>query len=222
GFSINLSEVASADFVTLAQAKAWKLADGSELLVTMEGTKPTVGGTHEITFKTTSGLSLTVEVIVTDNVAPILSADHQIRYEKDTIKTENDFLTDVHATLDKTGTITSNFNATVDLHTAGVYTVKVNGQDTAGNASNEVIVQVIVTDEPHTKIDTQETEMIQAYGFSISLSEVSNADFIALAQAKAWNLTDGSELLVTMEGSKPTVGGTHEITFKTARGLSLV
>ncbi|TLG73776.1 LapB repeat-containing protein [Culicoidibacter larvae] len=220
-FTVNLSDVAAADFVTLAQARGWSLVDGSNVAVSMTSTKPTAGGTYPVTFATSQGTSITVNVTVVDDVAPTLTADSSIAYEKGTVVSEAQFLADIHAVLDEPGTISSNIATVVDFNAVGVYTVTLSGADTAGNASNVVTAQVVITDSDNTVVDNNNNEMIAAYPFIINLSDVETADFVALAQAQAWNLADGSNVAVTMTSSKPTSGGSYDVTFASAKGTSI-
>lgn len=88
----------------------------------------------------------TVEVTVKDIVAPIITADSAIIYEKGITKTPADFLTDVHATTNDGSTITSNFDTEVDLDTPGNYIVTLTSTDIGGNTSDPVKVTVTVRD----------------------------------------------------------------------------
>jgi len=119
----------------------------------------------------------------------------------------------VHASLDKAGTITSNFKDAVDLNKVGVYKVTVQGEDLAGNKSNVVEMMVLVKDGEHTVIDEEKHVMLTAYDFDVNLSDVADADFVALAQAEAWNINDGTPIAVGLVGEKPATGGIHDITF---------
>jgi len=210
-FALNLTEVPSADFVAVAKAEAWDIADGSVLEITLVTEKPTTGGVHDATF-TAGGTQTTVTANITDDVDPELSADARVVYDAGSSKEEAEFLTDIHATLNEAGTITSNFADVVDMSKVGLYVVALEGTDVAGNKSNPVQTIVLVKDE-QTVIDEANNTMISAYDFALNLSEVPSADFVAVANAEAWNIVDGTVLELTLVTEKPTTGGVHETTF---------
>jgi len=210
-FTINLSDVPSADFVSLAEARAWRISSGASVAVQHYNVKPTTGGKHPATFSAGTTMK-TVTVTVTDNIVPVLSADARITYQKGTRKSAADFLTDIAAQLDKPGTITSDFSAKVNLTQVGIYHVTVQGEDRAGNKSNIVNVTVLITDE-NTIIDEDNDIMITGHDFTLKLSEVPNADFIARADARAWRISTGDSVDVSLDTTKPTTGGKHRVTF---------
>ncbi|MGL5042270.1 MAG: immunoglobulin-like domain-containing protein [Culicoidibacterales bacterium] len=75
-------------------------------------------------------------------------------------------------------------------------------------------VAVIVTDK-----DTK--EFISAQGFVIGSDEVKGANFVKLAKAKAYDITNPDKILeipLQLKGEKPTAKGLHPLTFTTKRG----
>ncbi|EAD9018015.1 surface-anchored adhesin LapB [Listeria monocytogenes] len=88
----------------------------------------------------------TVNVTVKDVIAPVITADETVIYEKGITKSATDFLTDVHATTNDGSAITSNFATVVDLNTPGDYDVTLNSTDAGGNKSDPITVTVTVRD----------------------------------------------------------------------------
>jgi hypothetical protein len=180
-FALNLTEVPAADFVASAKAQAWNIVDGQPVAVKLESAKPTTGGVHDATYS--AGITTkTIKATITDDIDPELTADARIIYDAGSSKDEAGFLADIHATLNEAGTITSNFKDVVDMNKVGAYVVTSQGTDTAGNKSNTVQTIVLVKDA-NTVIDEANNTMMTAYDFSMNLTEVPAADFVASAKA---------------------------------------
>ncbi|MGL5041882.1 MAG: LapB repeat-containing protein, partial [Culicoidibacterales bacterium] len=220
-FTVNLSDVGATDFVLNAQAEAWNTTTGATVGVTLKNPKPTVGGAYNAVFETGLGTTITVVVTVVDNILPVITADGQITYEKDSIKTEAAFFTDISATLSETGTITSDFSQAADLTTAGIYLVTLGATDTSGNIAAEKSVLVIITDGLNTEINSTNGEMIKAYPFTMQQSHATTANYVAKAQSQAWDLTTQTQVMVTLKGTQPTTPGTHTVIFTTLKGTEI-
>jgi len=219
-FVLNLSEVPAADFVVRAKATAWSIIDATLVPVTLKTAKPTTGGIADVTFIADKS-EQTVKATITDDIDPVLNADARVTYDVSTTKTAEDFLVDVHATLDEAGTITSNFADVVDMSKVGAYVVTLDATDTVGNKSNTVTTMVLVKDE-HIVIDEVNNTMISAYDFSLNLSDVPMADFVAEAKAEAWNIADGTVVELTLITEKPTIGGSHDTVFSAGKTTKMV
>lgn len=85
--------------------------------------------------------------LVTDTTAPIITADPEITYLQATVKTEAEFLNEIHATTDDGSEITSDFATVVDFSVIGDYTVTLNAVDASGNQATPVQVVVHVTQD---------------------------------------------------------------------------
>jgi hypothetical protein len=157
-----------------------------------------------------------VKANITDDIDPELTADARVIYDAGTTKDEAGFLADVHATLSKVGTITSNFKDVVDLNKVGAYVVTMQGTDEFGKETNIVQTIVLVKDE-NTIIDETNNTMITAYDFSLNLTAVPAADFVAAAKAEAWDMRTGAAVAVTYNGEKPETGGVHEVVFNAGK-----
>jgi len=219
-FNLKLSEVPNADFVERARAQAWRISTSDEVSVEYEGTKPTTGGEHWILFKS-GATSKRVKVTISDDVDPTLTADARMIYEKDARRNPDQFLRDVHAVLDKKGKITSDFASVVDLNKVGVYIVTIQGEDATGNYSNMVRTSVLVRDA-NTVIDDANDTMLSAYNFNLNLSQVRDADFVALARAEAWRISTADKIGVRHVSDKPTTGGTHDTTFNVGETIKTI
>ncbi|MBF2665081.1 LapB repeat-containing protein [Listeria seeligeri] len=90
---------------------------------------------------------VTVTVTVEKAPAPIITADNEITYMKNSTISSAQFLTDVSATTNDGSPITSDFDTVVDFTTPGDYTVTLNSVNSDGVAANPVTVTVTVTVE---------------------------------------------------------------------------
>jgi len=221
-FTVKVADVPAADFVVLAEAKAWDITAGANLAPTFEGEKPESAGIYNATFSAGRMLK-TVQMEVVDEYPLVLTAESYVIYQQGEGKTESDFLNDIEATLNGEGdvTITTDFATVVDVQTRGAYRVKVQATDGAGNTSNVVQTTVFVKDKD-TIVDEENDVMLAASDFTINLSVAADADFIVLARAEAWQLSTGERIAPVFDGLKPKTGGIHELRFNAGLGTKAV
>ncbi|WP_271006017.1 LapB repeat-containing protein [Listeria seeligeri] len=106
-------------------------------------------GVYEVTLNSVDANGLVafpekVQVTVEAKMSvPVITADNEISYPKDTVKTEADFLQEVHAKASDGSTVTSNFDSVVDLNVPGDYRVELNAAN-EDNAATPVYVIVHV------------------------------------------------------------------------------
>ncbi|WP_181248920.1 LapB repeat-containing protein, partial [Listeria seeligeri] len=91
---------------------------------------------------------VTVTVTVEKAPAPIITADNEITYMKNSTISSAQFLTDISATTNDSSPITSDFDTVVDFTTAGDYTVTLQSLNSDGVAANPVSVIVHVAKDP--------------------------------------------------------------------------
>jgi len=119
--------------------------------------------------------------------------------------TEAVFLEDIGAKLNKPGTITSDFDRVVDLSYEAVYTVRVQGEDIAGNKSNIKIVKVVShgMSNDEWNIGISDGILICAKRIPVTRSELElkNIDFLALAEVQAWRISTGEVIDVEVRHS---------------------
>jgi len=231
-FTVELSQINAetyaTDVLTWAQVELYDITTLPPVVmdvnsVTVLGDVPAGIGETTVTFVTPNGgAQVTVEVNVVDNSVFEFSAEQMVEYMKDTQVDEARFFKDANVSANKPYTATSNFEATVKLDTVGVYPVTITGKDTATDAEKQVVTVVLVRDED-TSIDENHKAMMSAHGFVIKLSEVQAADFVLLAEAKAWDMTTGLALpTVRMKSEKPTVAGKHTVTFEALNAAEVI
>ncbi|MBC1598499.1 LapB repeat-containing protein, partial [Listeria seeligeri] len=100
---------------------------------------------------------VTVTVTVEKAPAPIITADNEITYMKNSTISSAQFLTDVSATTNDASPITSDFDTVVDFTTAGDYTVTLQSLNSDGVAANPVSVIVHVAKDPAPVITADNT-----------------------------------------------------------------
>ncbi|WP_270997685.1 LapB repeat-containing protein [Listeria seeligeri] len=121
-------------------------------------------GVYEVTLNSVDANDLVafpVKVQVTVEAkmgVPVITADNEISYPKDTVKTEADFLQEVHAKASDGSTVTSNFDSVVDLNVPGDYRVELNAAN-EDNAATPVYVVV------HVFSDQQEEGTVTVHYF---------------------------------------------------------
>ena len=149
-----------------------------------------------------------VQVIVTveDTTAPIITANPTQTYERFTVRSEAEFLSDVNASIDEPDVaITSNFSTVVDLDTVGSYTVTLTAVDASGNES--VPVDVVVTVE-NTRIPIITANPTQTYERFIVRNETDFfADVNATIDEIGASLTSDFTLIVDLDSV-----GTYTVT----------
>ncbi|MBC1541931.1 LapB repeat-containing protein, partial [Listeria seeligeri] len=91
---------------------------------------------------------VTVTVTVEKAPAPIITADSEITYMKNSTISSAQFLTDISATTNDGSPITSDFDTVVDFTTAGDYTVTLQSLNSDGVAANPFTVTVTVAKDP--------------------------------------------------------------------------
>ncbi|MEE9728491.1 LapB repeat-containing protein [Listeria seeligeri] len=95
---------------------------------------------------------VTVTVTVEKAPAPIITADNEITYMKNSTISSTQFLTDISATTNDGSPITSNFDTVVDFTTAGDYTVTLQSLNSDGVAANPLSVIVHIAKDPEPVI----------------------------------------------------------------------
>ncbi|MBF2373401.1 LapB repeat-containing protein [Listeria seeligeri] len=121
-------------------------------------------GVYEVTLNSVDANGLVafpVKVQVTVEAkmgVPVITADNEISYPQDTVKTEADFLQEVHAKASDGSTVTSNFDSVVDLNVPGDYRVELNAAN-EDNAATPVYVIV------HVFSDQQEEGTVTVHYF---------------------------------------------------------
>ncbi|MBC1830668.1 LapB repeat-containing protein, partial [Listeria seeligeri] len=91
---------------------------------------------------------VTVIVHVEKAPAPIITADSEISYMKNSTVSSSEFLSDIHATTNDGSPVTSDFPTVVDFSTAGNYTVTLNSVNEDGITADPVTVIVHVEKAP--------------------------------------------------------------------------
>ncbi|MEE9728514.1 LapB repeat-containing protein [Listeria seeligeri] len=121
-------------------------------------------GVYEVTLNSVDANGLVafpekVQVTVEAKMGvPVITADNEVSYPKDTVKTEADFLQEVHAKASDGSTVTSNFDSVVDLNVPGDYRVELNAAN-EDNAATPVYVIV------HVFSDQQEEGTVTVHYF---------------------------------------------------------
>lgn len=121
-------------------------------------------GVYEVTLNSVDANGLVafpekVQVTVEAKMGvPVITADNEVSYPKDTVKTEADFLQEVHAKASDGSTVTSNFDSVVDLNVPGDYRVELNAAN-EDNAATPVYVVV------HVFSDQQEEGTVTVHYF---------------------------------------------------------
>ncbi|MBC1777143.1 LapB repeat-containing protein, partial [Listeria seeligeri] len=122
----------------------------------------TTAGNYTVTLNAvnTDGVAadpVTVTVTVEKAPAPIITADSEITYMKNSTISSAQFLTDISATTNDGSPITSDFDTVVDFTTAGDYTVTLQSLNSDGVAANPVSVTVHVAKDPAPVITADST-----------------------------------------------------------------
>ncbi|EHL5791149.1 TPA: LapB repeat-containing protein [Listeria monocytogenes] len=107
-----------------------------------------VPGEYTVTLnaENAAGLKATpVTVKVTVHEKPVITADSQISYKKETTKSVDEFLQEIHSSVTGNAVLTSDFDKVVDLNTPGEYTVTLHAINNRGQQADPVTVIVTVT-----------------------------------------------------------------------------
>ena len=237
-FIIDLADVASANFVQLADAIAYEITTDANghptfiiIPIALASGKPTTVGVHPATFVTRNGLGETINVTVTTlpGVIEGITANNFVITLSDVatanfIQLANAIGTETITALD--GTVTIN-QLPVTLTsprptTAGMHQLTF---ETINGASVTIIVLVTTSLVQQLPAPNTNIEHIDAHDFTINLLDVAAANFVQLAGVAAYQIiadNNGNLTFVgiqaTLTSSKPTSGGTHSATFATSSG----
>lgn len=115
-----------------------------------------VPGEYTVTLnaENAAGLKATpVTVKVTVHEKPVITSDSQISYKKETTKSVDEFLKEIHGSVTGNAVLTSDFDKVVDLNTPGEYTVTLNAINDRGQKADPVTVVVTVTTSDSGHVD---------------------------------------------------------------------
>ena len=227
---IQVKDVESLDLakaIELANAQAWKTEDHSAVEITGfddSNIKASVG-TYDASFSTDAGTIIGIKVIVQNNVTEDEDKGEAISANNFSISKSDVESLDLEKAIklanakawklddNKTPVEITGFNK--DNLKAEVGTYKVTFTTDAGTAATvDVYVQDTVVEG--------EKDAISANNFSVSVDEVkaglSDEKIIELANAKAWLISDGSEVEITVEHAIKAEKGTYTVIFTTVNG----
>ncbi|TLG73015.1 immunoglobulin-like domain-containing protein [Culicoidibacter larvae] len=234
-FTLSLAEAAAlteAEAVTRAGAKAWEQGTGTDVTITTIDISAVQAakGIYDVTFATTKGTTITIKAIV-DYTNPPIAGD------KETIIADDfNITTDEAAALTQTqaiqlagakawehGTGLDVAITSVDISavqaSVGVYDVSF---ATIKGTTTTVKAVVGYTRPPVINDD----ESIVANDFSLTPDQASNltqAEAITFAQAKAWLLGSGADVAITTVdiSQVQSAKGVYDVTFATAKGTNI-
>ncbi|MBC1483274.1 LapB repeat-containing protein [Listeria sp. FSL L7-1509] len=195
------SSINSQQFYTDIHAST---SDGSAITSDFDtATDFTTAGDYNVTLNSVNsdGVAanpVTVVVHIDKDPAPIITADSEISYPKNSSINSQQFYTDIHASTNDGSPITSDFDNVVDFSSAGDYTVTLNSVNSDGVAANPVTVTVTVEKAP-APIITANSEITY-----MKHSTISSAEFLTDIQA------------TTNDGSPITSDFTTVVDFETA------
>ncbi|MEE9743141.1 LapB repeat-containing protein, partial [Listeria seeligeri] len=133
---------------------------------------------------------ITVVVHVEKTPAPIITADSEISYAKNSTIDSQQFYNDIHASTSDDSPITSDFETVVDFTTPGDYTVTLNSVNSDGVAADPVSVTVHVEKDP-APIISADSEITYS-----KHSNISPAEFLTAIHATT---NDGSPITSNFE-----------------------
>ncbi len=226
--TLNDGAVSKDRLIELAQAAAWRVSDSANItIVSATSTIQAAKGTYDVTFTSEAvdgnTATVTVPVTVTDKVTEAngerISANNFLISVDDVAGLDKAKIISLagataHETVDGTNVAITSVTHSIEA-VRGTYEVTF-----ATAAGTSVTVNAIVYD----KVDTQGNVAIAANGFSVSVDEVSDESLndgavskdrlIALAQAKAWRVSDSAAVAIldpvsTIQAAK----GTYDVTF---------
>ncbi|MGL5041618.1 MAG: SdrD B-like domain-containing protein [Culicoidibacterales bacterium] len=227
-FTIKLSEAAQADYLILAQAQAFDITNENDIkavdLRVETTTRPTTVGVHKIIFTTEKGTKKEISMIITENTIPSTGVEY-ISANDFSIKlsevAQADYLKRANARgyyVENDGKVTNiNVSIKTDIRptTAGDYTITLRTE----KGTEQTITMLVLENDiviPQTK------EIIEADNFTIKLSEAAQADYLILAQAQAFDITNENNIkavdLRVETTTRPTTVGVHKIIFTTEKG----
>jgi LPXTG-motif cell wall-anchored protein len=220
-FVVALSDVSIESFMTQAQAKAYDITTlpGTEVPVKVTSKLPEAIGTYDVSFATAKGTTITVKVEVFNHVndtnkEAMNAHDFAITLAE---VSEEAFITKAGAKaydvvafplLELTISVEGALPTTIGTHDVTFTT----------HSGTTMTVKAYI----FTTIDETNKEAINAHDFEIMLGDVSEDNFVAKADAKAYSISrlPGAELTVFVSLPLPTSAGTYDVTFITARGTA--
>ncbi|WP_239256390.1 LapB repeat-containing protein [Listeria ilorinensis] len=167
--------------------------DGSAISSDFEAqVRLTEVGDYEVTLsaKNEDGVEaapVTVTVHVAPLPAPVITASGEIHYEQNSEVSEEQFLTDIQATVSDGAVITTDFKTQVDFTTVGVYEVTLRAVNEDGLQAAPVTVKVYVDSAEAASVITADSEITYFQN-----SNVSEAQFLADVHAET---SDGSVIV---------------------------
>ncbi|MDF9838263.1 cell division inhibitor SulA, partial [Breznakia sp. PFB2-8] len=233
-FVVSKEEVAglnNAKVIDLAKAEASSTVDGSKVAITVVdySAVKAAKGTYDVTFATAKGTSITVKATVKDhteenptNKEMISANDFAISKEEvvglNSAKVIDLAKAEASSTVDGSKVAITAVDYSAIKEYEGIYSVTF-----ATAKGTNVTVKATVYDK--VVIDEDNEEGIAANDFFIDIDKVAtitDADLIALANAKAWNVSDSSNVEITnvthtLEAAK----GVYDVTFATAKGTEV-
>ncbi|MBC1584864.1 LapB repeat-containing protein [Listeria seeligeri] len=170
------STITSAEFLTGIHATT---NDGSPITSDFETVVDfETAGDYTVTLQSVNsdGIAatpVTVTVHVEKAPAPIITADSEISYAKNSTIDGQQFYNDIHASTSDGSPITSDFDAVVDFTTPGDYTVTLNSVNEDGIAASPITVVVHVEKMP-APIITTDSEISYAKNSTIDSQQFYN------------------------------------------------
>ncbi len=170
------STITSAEFLTGIHATT---NDGSPITSDFETVVDfETAGDYTVTLQSVNsdGIAatpVTVTVHVEKAPAPIITADSEISYAKNSTIDGQQFYNDIHASTSDGSPITSDFDAVVDFTTPGDYTVTLNSVNEDGIAASPITVVVHVEKTP-APIITTDSEISYAKNSTIDSQQFYN------------------------------------------------
>lgn len=211
--SVTANGITNQQLITLAQAKGWLISDLSDAGVSvLSHNVQTAEGVYEAVFYVVNepATIITVNVTVDNGSAPVISATTPVVIN---VGASFNYLSGVTAFDDEDGDITSQitYSGSVDVNKEGVYKVIYSVTDADYNTSTKIVSVVVKGD--HIELD--DNYAVYAENFVISGSDVvgTDAQILAQAQAKAWDLVTGEEVnaVVADNGGYSATEGTYAI-----------
>ncbi|MGL5042102.1 MAG: hypothetical protein ACRC6X_03235, partial [Culicoidibacterales bacterium] len=226
-FGISLSEVATANYKDLADAKGYLIVNAREVTEVAVSVKtdirPTRTGAYPLTFITEKGKAVTVEMLVLANDLPMRTKE-VILANNFVVKQSDAIAADYVEQADARGYNIENRNNIYRV------VVKVDGEkptmlglhdvtfvtDKATKATKKVLI---------TNENPINNEALVAYDSTTTLEQLPRLDLVESAKAKGYdisNLENIVEIPVTFVGTRPTKADIHELRFETSKGAFAV
>ncbi|MBM5596001.1 LPXTG cell wall anchor domain-containing protein [Listeria seeligeri] len=175
-----------------------------------------VPGDYEVTLTSTNAVGYVTTKVIVHVVAvpalPTITADPEVTYDEETVKTEAEFLNDVSATTEADATITSDFDQAVNLDVQGDYEVTLTSTNAVGYVTTKVIVHVVAV--PALPTITADKEITYETG-----TEKSEAKFFSDVSAKTEEdavITSDFDQVVNLD-----VPGDYEVTLTSTNAAGL-